>query len=113
MRVFTAPRVARHERWAWKFRLRSESPLCHFAFERGLCFSLRDLPYPSSDAPEIDALRQLGIDTAVPLLQEVDRTGAVLEGFLFLGPKLTRKPYTKGRRRVSRHSFEKDDSRSA
>jgi diguanylate cyclase (GGDEF)-like protein len=33
---------------------------------------------------------------AVPLLQEVDGKGAVLEGFLFLSGKLTRKPYRKG-----------------
>jgi len=75
-----------------QFRLTHDSFLCRYAFERGTSFALADLPDPLPDVAEIATLRALGIDTAVPLLQEVDRTGAVLEGFLFIGPKLTRKP---------------------
>ena len=78
-----------------QFRLDVRSPICRHAFERGSSFSLRELPSPMPDAPEVDKLRELGLDTAVPLLQEVDRTGAVLEGFVFIGEKLTRQPYSK------------------
>ena len=72
-----------------------DSKLCHHAFERGSSFSLRELPTPMPEKSDIDQLRIMGIDTVVPLLQEVDRTGAVLEGFLLLGPKLTNKAYSK------------------
>ncbi len=77
------------------FGIHRDSPLCRRAFERGASFSLRDFPDPMREAPEIDMLRMLGMEMAVPLLQEVDRTGAVLEGFVFIGPKLTRKPFLK------------------
>ncbi len=78
-----------------QFKLDLKSPVCRYAFERGSSFSLRELPNPMPAAPELETLRELGLDTAVPLLQEVDRTGAVLEGFVFIGQKLTHQPYSK------------------
>ena len=72
-----------------------KSQLCRFAWERGAIFSLRELAEVCTDSPELEALQALDIETALPLFQEVDGAGAVLEGFLFIGPKLTRKPYNK------------------
>ena len=72
-----------------------DSKLCRYAFERGSSFALREFTDPLPEAADVDQLRAIGIDTVVPLLQEVDRAGAVLEGFLFIGPKLTNKPYNK------------------
>ncbi len=78
-----------------QFHIQHDSHLCKYAFERGSSFSLREFPDTMPEAPDVEALRVMGIDTVVPLLQEVDLAGAVLEGFLFLSPKLTHKPYLK------------------
>lgn len=81
-----------------QFKVAMDSTLCRRAFEGGASFSLREFIAGNDtafDAPEIDALRLKGMDIVVPLLQEVDQAGAVLEGFLLIGPKLTGKPFSK------------------
>jgi diguanylate cyclase (GGDEF)-like protein len=70
-----------------------DSPLSQFALERGFCFPLDALPETSNGSPEVMMLKNLDIALVVPLIQEIDASGAVLEGFLFLGKRLANLPY--------------------
>lgn len=67
-----------------------DSVLCREAMTRRLCLSLNDF---SDNAPEAAALRAAGGNLVVPLIQEVERSEAVLEGFLVLGKSLTGRIY--------------------
>ena len=77
------------------FKLHLDSSLSLHALGGAGSFSLRQLPDAIAVAPEIEQLLQLGIEIAVPLIQEADHMGVVLEGFIFIGPKLTQKPFTR------------------
>lgn len=62
-----------------------DSPLCQAALEQRACFSIGAL---AKQPAEVQSLLDWGLDLAVPLLQEVEGRGAVLEGMLLLGPRL-------------------------
>ena len=70
-----------------------DSALCLHAMERRYCFSLNDLARESPESPELTALNALGVDLVVPLVQEVEGSGAVLEGIILLGRRLSGQPY--------------------
>jgi diguanylate cyclase (GGDEF)-like protein len=61
------------------------SGLCRFALERKYCFTLKDLPDDMPPGP----LETMGVRLVVPLIQEVEGAGQVLEGLLLLGPRLS------------------------
>jgi diguanylate cyclase (GGDEF)-like protein len=71
-----------------------DSPMCQFALERGFCFSLGELPVSTAGMPEVMMLKNLDVALVVPLVQEIDVSGAVLEGFLCLGKRLASLPYS-------------------
>jgi len=68
-----------------KLGLPVDSSLCKFALEQRFSFSIKEL---TARPPEVQALLNLGVDLAVPLVQEVEASGAVLEGLLLLGPRM-------------------------
>jgi diguanylate cyclase (GGDEF)-like protein len=70
-----------------------DSLLCQHALERRFCFLLTELPQAALTAPEVVKLQEMGMFLVVPLVQEVD-AGANLEGFLFLGRRLSTLPYS-------------------
>ncbi|HYG78355.1 MAG TPA: GGDEF domain-containing protein [Planctomycetota bacterium] len=72
------------------FSLPLESPLCEFALQKRGCFSLKEFGIASRHA---DDLRGFGVHTVVPLIQEVEGSGAVLEGLLLLGARLASQDY--------------------
>lgn len=65
--------------------LPGDSPLCQVALERRMCFSMSEL---ERRTPDVKALLDLGVDLVVPLVQEVEGPGAVLEGMLLLGRRM-------------------------
>lgn len=65
--------------------LPADSSLCRLALERRFCFSIKDLTEPPQ---EVQELLNLGVDLAVPLIQEVEAPNPVLEGLLLLGPRM-------------------------
>ncbi|MCY3019872.1 MAG: GGDEF domain-containing protein [Planctomycetota bacterium] len=67
-----------------------DSPICRLALERRYCFFMSEIP---SRPPEVSALEELGMDLVVPLVQEVEGPGAVLEGMLLLGPRMAGQVY--------------------
>lgn len=71
----------------------ADSPLCQLALERRFCFLLKDLPQEARNAPEVVLLNELGVHLVVPLIQDVETPGAVLEGFFFLGKRLSQNDY--------------------
>lgn len=71
-----------------------ESKLCAEALSRRFCLMLAELPEPHQALPEVMALRQLGIQVIVPLIQEVETPETVLEGFLCLGARLANRSYS-------------------
>ncbi|GMV80005.1 MAG: hypothetical protein AMXMBFR7_11890 [Planctomycetota bacterium] len=75
-------------------RLPSHSPLCEEALARRSCLALSTLPASFQELPELMALRELGMEVAVPLIQEVESPATVLEGFLLLGGRLAGKAYS-------------------
>ncbi|HYF50295.1 MAG TPA: GGDEF domain-containing protein, partial [Planctomycetota bacterium] len=60
---------------------------------RRFCFTLGELPQAALQTAEVARLQEMGMHLIVPLVQEVD-AGANLEGFLFLGKRLSNLPYT-------------------
>jgi len=64
--------------------------ICEFALRKRSCFSLREMTTPST---QLDELRKLNVDMVVPLIQEVENSGAVLEGLLLLGARLANQTY--------------------
>jgi diguanylate cyclase (GGDEF)-like protein len=70
--------------------LPADSPLCELALTRHFCFRLKEL---ADNPPEVAALRKLGLDLVVPLIQEVEGPSGVLEGLLLLGPRLSSQSY--------------------
>ncbi|MGD0092877.1 MAG: GGDEF domain-containing protein [Planctomycetota bacterium] len=62
-----------------------DSPISEEALTRRFSFSINELP---KEAPEVQTLEELGVDLVVPLAQEVEGPGAVLEGLLLLGPRI-------------------------
>ena len=76
-----------------KISIPSDSAFCAEAMNRRYCLFLSELPEKIQALPEVMALRALGLQLAVPLIQEVEATDAVLEGFLLLGPRLANRVY--------------------
>ena len=76
-----------------KVSIPSDSALCAEAMNRRYGLFLSELPEGIQALPEVMALRALGLQLAVPLIQEVETTDAVLEGFLLLGPRLANRVY--------------------
>jgi len=68
------------------------SVLCQQAMDKRFCFSLSDLP-PGGDA-HVAEFSKLGLSMIVPLVQEVERPDAVLEGLLVLGPRMGGQTYS-------------------
>jgi diguanylate cyclase (GGDEF)-like protein len=77
-----------------KLSLAIDGQLCQFALERRFCFFLNEVPRTALDSPDAAGLKDLGLDLVVPLVQDVEAPGAVLEGLLLLGPRLSRQPFT-------------------
>lgn len=73
--------------------LPADSPLCDFALERRFCFTLESLPEKIRATPEVLGLESFGLVLVVPLIQEVEASGGVLEGLLFLGKRMSNLPY--------------------
>src|SRR5205807_2267348 len=71
-----------------------DSPLCQFALERRFCFFVKDAPPSALNSAEAASLRELGLSLIVPLVQDVEAPGAVLEGLLLLGPRLSNLPFS-------------------
>jgi diguanylate cyclase (GGDEF)-like protein len=74
--------------------LSTDSPLCQFALDRRFCFFAKELPPAAANSSEAAALKDLGLELVVPLVQDVEAPGAVLEGLLLLGPRLAGLPFT-------------------
>ena len=77
-----------------KLSLPIDGQLCQFALERRFCFFLNEVPKSALDSPDAAGLKDLGLDLVVPLVQDVEAPGAVLEGLLLLGPRLSRQPFS-------------------
>ncbi len=77
-----------------KVTLPTDGLLCQFALERRFCFFLNEVPKAALESPDAAGLKDLGLDLVVPLVQDVEAPGAVLEGLLLLGPRLSRQPFT-------------------
>lgn len=76
-----------------KVNIPANSPLCEEALRRRFCLFLGELPEKIALSPEVMVLRELGLDLAVPLIQEVELPETVLEGFLLLGTRLANRAY--------------------
>ncbi|MCZ7647959.1 MAG: GGDEF domain-containing protein [Planctomycetota bacterium] len=76
-----------------KLRVPVHSHICAEGLARRYCFQLGDLPKEIQELPETMALRELGMELAVPLIQEIESPETVLEGFLLLGPRLANRAY--------------------
>lgn len=76
-----------------KLRLALDSPFCAEGLRRGEGFSLEETPAELQAQPEAVRLRQLELEYAVPLIREVDFSAKALEGFLFLGKRLSNRMY--------------------
>jgi len=61
------------------------SALCQFALDQKYCFTLEELPVGTHPGP----LAAMGVKLVVPLIQEVEGAGQVLEGLLLLGTRLS------------------------
>ncbi|MCW8130240.1 MAG: GGDEF domain-containing protein [Planctomycetota bacterium] len=73
-----------------------DSPLCTEALNRRFCLVLNEMPEQMQGLPEVMALKALGIQVIVPLIQEVETPETVLEGFLCLGSRLANRMYGGG-----------------
>jgi len=71
-----------------------DSPLCTEALGRRKSLNLDELPAHLHALKEIRGLRDLGLQVAVPLVQEVETPDTVLEGFLFLGKRMANRVYS-------------------
>jgi diguanylate cyclase (GGDEF)-like protein len=67
-----------------------DSTICRVALEKRGCFSLKDILDPP---PDVQNLRDLGVDMVVPLIQDVESASPVLEGMLMLGTRLANQTY--------------------
>jgi len=76
-----------------RLRVPLESPLCAEALKRRAPIFLDDWPVETRGAGEYMALRELDLELAVPMIQEVEAPATVLEGFLMLGPRLAHREY--------------------
>ena len=73
-----------------------DAPLSRRVFEVNGCFQLKQLPPALQKSVEVRALSEAGLTVGVPLVHQVEGRGtAVLEGFLFLGEKLTHQSYSR------------------
>lgn len=72
-----------------------KASLCATALQQELGMRIKDLPEGLASTPEVVALRKIGIELAVPLIQEVETPDPVLEGFLLLGTRLANRAYDK------------------
>ncbi len=77
-----------------KLEIPIDCPLGKMAVQLEFCLQFDQLPKELAESPEIIALKKMGLVIAVPLVQEVEATEPVLEGFLFLGPRLANRAYT-------------------
>lgn len=78
-----------------ELRLHQDSSLCLHALGTGGSFLLANLPESMLVAPEVELLSGMGLEIVVPLIQEADHMGVVLEGFVFIGPKMTGRPFSR------------------
>ena len=67
------------------------SAICQHALQCRYCFFLKEA---GEEAAEVQALRKVGVDLVVPLVQEVEGPGAVLEGIILLGGRLSGREYS-------------------
>jgi diguanylate cyclase (GGDEF)-like protein len=70
-----------------------DSVLAVEALKRRHAFFIADLTDEAKASPEIAALRALNMEIVVPLIQEVETPEMILEGCLFLGARLAKRPY--------------------
>jgi diguanylate cyclase (GGDEF)-like protein len=73
-----------------------DSPLCAEALKRRAPVFLDDWSGDTRKLPELMALREMDLELAVPMIQEIEAPSVVLEGFLVLGPRLAQREYSSG-----------------
>lgn len=74
-------------------RIPVNADVCSEALQRRFSFFLDDLPEACRSQPEVMKLKEMGIELAVPLIQEVEAAEPVLEGFLLLGRRMAGRLY--------------------
>lgn len=76
-----------------QLRMSADSAFCEEAVKRRSPIFLDDWPREARKLPEYMALREMEMELAVPMIQEIEAPSVVLEGFLVLGQRLAHREY--------------------